>query len=94
MRSLQGFVDFLAFSFKNSVGKSWVEAGRFKITDEGGGNILSEKEWKDSIKPGMTLSMAMVLRKRDDPDTTEHNCPACEMTYTGEKTKDLERVKW
>ncbi|KAL0635228.1 hypothetical protein Q9L58_005874, partial [Maublancomyces gigas] len=90
-----GFEDFLKFNFNRSFGKSWVEAGRYKIRDEtaGGGGILTAKEWNNSIKAGMTVSMAMVLRKQVVANETEHNCPACNSPYTGPKSNDLERVQ-
>lgn len=73
-----------------------MEAGRYKIRDEtaGRGGILTAKEWNNRIKPGMTVSMAMVLRKQVLANKTEHNCPACNSPYTGPKSNDLERVQW
>lgn len=84
----------MKFSFNRSVGKSWVNAGRYQITNESGGGILTAKDWKDTIKAGMTVSMAMVLRKDADFATTEHDCPSCKSPYHGSKSKDLERVQW
>lgn len=64
------------------------------ITDEStGGVILTKAEWKNRIRPGMKLSMAMVVKK-PRTNTVQHTCPSCQLTYTGIKTKDLERVKW
>lgn len=40
MRFFQGFEDFLKYSFKESAGKDWVEAGRYEIVDESGGGCL------------------------------------------------------
>lgn len=73
-----------------------MEAGRYKIRDEtaGGGGVLNAKEWNNSIKAGMTVSMAMILRKQVVANKTEHNCPACNSLYTGPKSNDLERVQW
>lgn len=87
----QRFEEFLTFSFRQSVGSAWVKAGRYKITDEGAGDVLSAPEWKNRIKPGMVLSMAMVLRKRS---SAAHNCPTCGMAQDGEGTRDLKRVRW
>lgn len=89
---LQRFEEFLAFSFRGSVGSSWVKAGRYRITDEAAGEPLKAHEWKDKIKPGMVLSMTMVLRKpRAGP---HHRCPSCEMEYVGAPTTELKRVRW
>lgn len=89
----KGFEEYLEYRFKHSVGKSWVAARRFQITNETGGGILTAKEWKDTIKAGMIVSMAMVLQE-DCTDTTEHACPSCKSPYAGPKGNDLERVKW
>lgn len=93
--TLKGFEEYLEYRFKHSVGKSWVAARRFQITNETGGGILTATEWKDKIKAGMIVSMAMVLQRQEDyTDTTEHDCPSCKSPYAGLKGKDLERVKW
>lgn len=93
---LKGFEDFLKFNFNRSVGKSWVEAGQYTIRDESAseGGILTAKEWNKSIKAGMTVSMAMVLRRSAAANTTEHDCPSCNSPYRGLKSKDLEIVQW
>lgn len=91
---LKGFEDFLKYSFKESAGSCWVEAGRYEIVDESGGGVLTSKDWKKNIKPGMRLSMAMVLRKEKAFDTVGHNCPSCNQEYQGPKTQDLQRVQW
>lgn len=90
----QRFQEFLAFSFRLSVGSSWVKDGRYTITDEGAGDILIARAWKSRIKPGMVLSMAMVVRKPHGRSSPAHNCPACGMAHGGEETMDLKRVRW
>lgn len=70
-----------------------MEAGKYNITDETDGTILTAAEWKARIKPGMKLSMAMVLEKQAF-NKREHSCPACDLEYIGAKTGDLARVKW
>lgn len=82
------------FKFKRSAGKSWVEAGRYTITDEStGGVVLTNAEWNGGIKLGMKLSMAMVIQKPSSY-TAEHSCPACQLTYAGVDSTNLERIKW
>lgn len=91
----KGFEEYLKYRFRHSVGKSWVAARRFQVTNETGGGILTANKWKDTIKAGMIVSMAMVLRKKlDCSGMTEHNCPSCQSPSTGLKGKDLKRVKW
>lgn len=70
-----------------------MEAGKYRITDETDGTVLTALDWKTRIKPGTKLSMEMVVEKWAFK-RREHSCPACHMIYTGAKTKELERVKW
>lgn len=64
------------------------------ITDEGAGDLLTACAWKSRIKPGMVLSMAMVLRKPHARSSPAHNCPTCGMAHGGEETTDLKGVRW
>lgn len=69
-----------------------MKAGRYRITDEASGTPFTALEWNDNIKPGMVLSIAMVLRKPHAGP--EHRCLACDMGYVGETTRELQRVRW
>lgn len=92
---LKRFEHFLKSIFKDSVGGSWVDAGKYEIADEAGGAILNMRKWSDSIKPGMTLSMAMILWKQQvSGNRLKHTCPSCHSPYNAVKRRDLERVRW
>lgn len=94
MKRIKRFQEVLKLNFKDSIGSSWVDAGRYEIANEAMGTVLTAKDWEDIIEPGMTLSMAMLLRKRNVADTTGHNCPSGDWPYNGAAGKDLERVRW
>lgn len=80
--------------FLNSVGERWVGEGRYEIRDEVTGTAVKAGDWKDIVKPGMALSMAMLFRRQAAAGTTEHACPSCNRLYEGASSKELQRVVW
>lgn len=85
----------MKFTFKRSAGKAWVKAGKYQITNDSDGSILTAQEWEANIKAGLTVSMAMVLRKRDASDQTAgSNCPSCATPYIGIKGIEIGGVRW
>ncbi|KAL0630921.1 hypothetical protein Q9L58_010224 [Maublancomyces gigas] len=90
----EGFEDFLKFTFKRSAGKAWVKAGKYQITNDSNGGILTAQQWEANIKAGLTVSMAMVLRKREAiEENAGNNCPSCATPYMGIESIVVEGVR-
>lgn len=78
----------------DNVGSSWVEAGRYEISTDAGAT-LNTQNWSDNIRPGMTLSMSMILHEREFAGSIQANtCPSCLTPYKGVRKRDLELVRW
>ncbi|RPB14067.1 hypothetical protein P167DRAFT_73217 [Morchella conica CCBAS932] len=45
-------------------------------------------------REGMTLSMAMLIKKQRKMTDKEHKCPQCYSIYIGAASEDLEPVRW
>lgn len=79
----------------DKVESSWVEAGRFEISNEAGGAIMNSGNWNNSIRSEMILSMAIILRTRQDGTRSyEHACPSCQSPYEGSRSGGVQRVQW
>lgn len=70
-----------------------MNAGRYEISDETTGIVLTAKNWDTLISPGMTLSMAMILEIKVE-DTEENNkyCPSCDSTHCGVEANNLQQL--
>lgn len=64
------------------------------MNESGGGEILKACVWNSTVEPGITVSMAMVLRKLKGSGAAEHDCPSCDSPYEGVERKELERAQW
>ncbi|RPB07441.1 hypothetical protein P167DRAFT_404274 [Morchella conica CCBAS932] len=90
------FQNMVQTCFKaNSAGKSFVERGEYDIINEENGALLRVEDW--TVRPGMTLSMAIILRKSIKKGENDYRCPACKTQYTRPVGTaagyDLERVQ-
>lgn len=86
----------MTFSFRDSAGQKWAEAGKYVISHETGpGRIIDAGEWSTYLKPGMTVSMAMVLQQLQVTFRPNHGCPSCERPIPmGTTCQDRGRVQW
>jgi hypothetical protein len=86
-------------SFKESAGRSFVERGEYDIVNEESGALMRMEDWHKNIRPGILLSMAIVVRKnieKGEKGENGYRCPACKTEYTGSVGTgyQLERVNW
>ncbi|KAI5839119.1 hypothetical protein DFP73DRAFT_221937 [Morchella snyderi] len=95
-KTWEDFRSLVQMGFKESAGKSFVERGEYDIINEESGALLKMEEWGNIIKPGILLSMAIVIRKQMEKGKNDHRCPGCQTRYTGSVGigNELERVKW
>lgn len=84
----------LRVTFRQSAGRSWVDAGQYELMDERTGGVLTAEEWTSSVKPGMLLSMAMVIRIRGSSEAEKQRCPSCECRLDEVQTSNDSRVTW
>lgn len=70
--------------------------GFYEIVDESNREItIGPKNWEDVIRPNMTISMNMLLRKTSGQGPERADCPSCGELYRGySKCKELKRVRW
>lgn len=59
-------------------GERWVNDGRFEIYDEQNKLALSSEQWNTVIKPGMVISMTMLLHVPSKEHQEGERCPFCQ----------------
>lgn len=71
----------LLIMYRNIYGHSKIQKNKYTLTDEDSDGILiEESNWMSAIRPGMQLSLNMVLPASSSQDF--QNCPRChEMTF-------------
>ncbi|KAH0608790.1 uncharacterized protein H6S33_001018 [Morchella sextelata] len=79
----EDFRSLIQMSFKESAGKSFVERGEYDIVNEESGALMRMEDWRNNIRPGILLSMAIVVRKKIEKGENDYRCPACKTEYTG-----------
>ncbi|KAI5847033.1 hypothetical protein DFP73DRAFT_362752 [Morchella snyderi] len=91
------FRTLMQMQYSASAGRSFVERGEYDIINEESGALLGVQDWRKTIKPGMLLSMAIVLREETEKDENDYTCPVCKTQYAGPVGSStghtLERVK-
>ncbi|KAI5847032.1 hypothetical protein DFP73DRAFT_361849 [Morchella snyderi] len=77
----EDFQNMVQTCFKaKSAGRSFVERGEYDIINEENGALLRVENW--TVRPGMTLSMAIILRKSIKKGKHDYRCPSCKSQYT------------
>jgi hypothetical protein len=85
------FHGFLELIFENQRGYAKIMQREYNIADEDGeGTLITEDDWAERIKPGMTISMSMILRKSSAP---ERACPRCNIQCIGPELAGR-RLRW
>ncbi|KAH8145020.1 uncharacterized protein LAJ45_10930 [Morchella importuna] len=72
------FYGHLKLSFLSLPGERWVNDGRFEIYDEQNKLALSSEQWNTAIKPGMVISMTMLLHVPSKEHQEGERCPFCQ----------------
>jgi hypothetical protein len=87
----QIFHDFLAVIFKDQRGYAKIMQREYNLAEEdGGGTLITADNWAELIKPGMKISLSMILRKSSAP---ERACPRCNNQCTGPELVGR-RLRW
>ncbi|KAH8820385.1 hypothetical protein F5884DRAFT_893281 [Xylogone sp. PMI_703] len=85
-RSFEVFQAFIQHEFKDLPGSTLVNSGRYLILSLGNNRALDKRNWTNSVVPGMTIVMSMIVLRR--PKFTlnpgEECCPerCCPGTWT------------
>ncbi|KAI5843792.1 hypothetical protein DFP73DRAFT_631909 [Morchella snyderi] len=91
---LESLHTMIGLRFKQSKVASWMEQRRYEITNEATGARLGSDVHGNIVKPGMRLSMAMLLfLEKKSTEEAQHECPRCGKGYEGGTSGVLERVQ-
>jgi hypothetical protein len=71
----------LYFTHQKPPGARLVECGDYRLVHGGVGNIVEPSKWTYDLKPGNTVEMSMVVRKRNELSV---ECPRCRTLFGGE----------
>jgi hypothetical protein len=87
----QIFHGYLELSFRNRPGYAKIVQREYNIAEEDGeGALITVDTWAQLIRPGMTLSLSMILRKSAAP---ERACPRCNIQCIGPELTGR-RLRW
>jgi hypothetical protein len=70
----------LYFKHQKPPGAAFVERGDYRLVHGEVGNVIEPARWTYDVKPGHTVEMSMVLRKRNESSVT---CPRCRTPFNG-----------
>ncbi|KAF8244604.1 hypothetical protein K440DRAFT_609178 [Wilcoxina mikolae CBS 423.85] len=75
------FHDILEIMHRNQPGHAKILQREYRLAEEDtNGALIGENNWFDTVKPGMSISLSMVLRR---PYTNSRRCPRCSMICQG-----------
>jgi hypothetical protein len=87
----QIFHGYLELSFRNRPGYAKIMQREYNLAEEDGeGALITVDTWAQLIRPGMTLSLSMILRKSAAP---ERACPRCNIQCIGPELTGR-RLRW
>jgi hypothetical protein len=71
----------LYFNHQKPPGARLVERGDYRLVHGGVGNFVEPSKWTYDLKPGNTVELSMVVRKRNERLV---RCPRCRTQFEGE----------
>jgi hypothetical protein len=93
-KALQTFHDVLEIMHRNQPGHNKIIQRDYRLADEdSNGEIIDENNWTESVKPAMSISLSMLLRKQYFSYGSSRKCPRCSMICKGPELSG-QRLRW
>jgi hypothetical protein len=85
------FYGYLELIFKNQRSYAKIVQREYNLAEEDGeGALITVDKWAELIKPGMSISLSMILRRSSAP---ERACPRCNTQCSGPELAGR-RLRW
>jgi hypothetical protein len=93
MSCFQLFVGVIKMRFNNKSGDGFVSCGDFVIASHETGASINEKNWAQTLRPGIGLDMNIVIRRTIREEARLH-CPVCEKMNHGQTLGEARGITW